>query len=185
MGWTKGKPRTRQTIVERAPTRKAPRMRMAADWNESTYDAASDSTDRLHIPVDVLKTLEQEDGVVLQWVTTSVRGQPEPQLRARFEKGLWRPVYADDFGGLFDGQFVPKGHTGEIEVDGLTLMARPANYSKKATERENRKAQDAVRIKEQSWRGGELGITGADHPSALASNRINRSMERIEIPRDE
>lgn len=183
MAWPKGKPRTRQTAPTRDPIRK-PRMRMAADWDQNEY-SSDDSVDRLHIPESVLKTLEQEDGVRLQWVTTSVRGQPEPQLRARFEKGLWRPVYADDFGGIFDGKFTPKGASGEIEVDGLTLMARPVEFSKKADAREHRKAVDAVRIKEQAWRGGDLGVSGADHPSALASNRVNRTVERIEIPRDE
>lgn len=178
-------PRVRATDVAREPIRKSPRMKMAKDWEDDTYDEALDAYDRLHIPQDIIKQIEQEDDVTLQWVTTSVRGQPEPQIRARFEKSGWRPVFPEDFGGIFDGHFTMKGTTSEIEVEGLTLMARPKEYSRKAEARDKRRAAEQVLIKEQSWRAGQMEAMGADHPSALGFNKINRSVERIEIPQDE
>lgn len=186
MAWPKGTPRTRSANVEREPIRKSPRMRMAKDWEAETYNAETESFDRLHIPLDVIKQIEAEDGVTLQWVTTAVRGQPEPQMRARFEKTGWRAIYPEDFGGVFDGHFTPRGSQKEIEVDGLTLMARPKAYSEAAEKRDLRRAHEQVRIKEQSWKtGGGMGVAGADHPSAVNFNHITKTTEPMAIPKDE
>lgn len=187
MAWPKGQPRTaRTTTTAREPIRKTPRMRMAKDWQEETFNPEMESFDRLHIPDHVVKQIESEDGVSLQWVTTAVRGQPEPQMRARFEKTGWRPVFPEDFGGVFDGHFTPRGSQREIEVDGLTLMARPKEYSEQASRRDHRRALEQVRIKEQAWRSGQgMGVAGADHPSAQGFNHITKTTEAIQIPQDE
>jgi len=123
-------------------------------------------------------------GFALKWVTESVWGQPFPQVRARSEKGGWVPVHQEDFDGAYRGRFMPHDFNGKIKVDGLVLMARPQTWSDKA-ERVNRsRAEQRVQIKEAQLRMGDLGgvTLAADHPSAVRSNIIERSVDTIAVP---
>jgi hypothetical protein len=46
-------------------------------------------------------------------------------------------------------------------------------------------AREQVAIKEAALRYGDLPIAlDARHPSAVNSNRINKSFERVEVPED-
>lgn len=157
------------------------KMKAKPNWNEEDIDGmGEESPDRLAINPAIVP-----EGISLQWVTDSVYGQPVPQHRARFEKRGWTPVHQEDFDGVFDGMFMPKGAEGEIKVDGMALMARPAEMTRKAVMADRRKARDVIRIKEQALRGGDIGASlDSQHPSALSTNRINRTMERIHIPED-
>lgn len=181
MAWPKGRPRTRKTEVGAAPLRKPMRWTMAAGARWEGADINEEvSEDRLSVPKEMIP-----EGMTLQWVTDSVFGQPMPQRRAQFERRGWTPVHPQDFDGRFDGKFTPLGATNEINVDGLVLMARPAEFTEKARKRDRMKATEQVRIKEQSLRGGDLPVTlDAGHPSAVRSNMINRTMERVHIPND-
>jgi hypothetical protein len=166
--------------VGKVPSR--PKMKAKPNWVDLSGDEnSSESPDRLHIDRSLIP-----DGMDLQWVTISVFGQAVPQRRADFEKGGWTPVHQEDFDGQFNGMFMPKDADGEIVVDGLVLMARPLELSKKAKLRDRRRANETIQIKEAALRGGELsGVTlDGRHPTAVNSNRINKSIERISIPED-
>jgi hypothetical protein len=139
--------------------------------------------DRLRIPRS-----EFPDDFDLQWVTDSIFGQPQPNHRSRFERRGWEPVHGDDFDNKFEGRFCPYGHKGEIGVDGMVLMARPMAWSNRARQEDRQRASEAVMIKEKQLRGGEIdGVKmdgGAQHPSALGVNRIRRSYERLQVPKE-
>ncbi len=155
-------------------------MAAGARWEGAEVDEEV-SEDRLFIPQEMIP-----EGISLQWVTDSVMGQPQPQRRAQFERRGWTPVHPTDFNARFDGKFTPLGDNKEINVDGLVLMARPKEFTDKARRADRARAIEQVRIKEQALRGGDLPVTlDAGHPSAVNSNRINRTMERISIPDDE
>lgn len=155
------------------------KMRAKPNW-EDIDPTESDTPDKLHIPPHMCPP-----GMALQWVTESVLGQPFPQHRAGFEKKGWTPVHQEDFDGQLDGMFMPKGADGEIKMTGLTLMARPKELNDRAKKAERRAAQEQVQIKEQSLRGGDVGTSlDSQHPSAINTNRINKSIERIAIPED-
>lgn len=175
----RGRPR-KNPIIEREPIKAKPaKMRAAPNW-ENLDQVASETPDRLHIDPSLIP-----DGYSLMWAADSIRGQPAPEYRRSFEKGGWTPVYQDDFDGQFNGRFMLKGQDGEINLDGMVLMARPKQLTDAAERREKRKAFEQVAIKEQALTGGELPVTlDAGHKSALATNKINRSYERIEIPED-
>jgi hypothetical protein len=132
---------------------------------------------------------EFPDGFDLQFITKSIYGQEQPSHTAGFYRRGWEPVWAQDFDARFDGRWTPPGHTGPIEIDGMILVARDARWSKKAKEDDMHKAQGALAVKEAQLRGGNIeGVgmdDGAKHPSALASNRIKKSYERLQVPRDE
>jgi hypothetical protein len=175
-------PRAKNPAVEREVKReKSPSLKMRAKPNWEDVDPTSVETpDRLHINPNLIPP-----GMSAQWVTDSIYGRPEPQRRATFEKTGWTPVHQEDFDGQFDGMFMPKGADGEIKVDGMVLMMRPAEMSAKAKRKEQRAARDQVSIKEQSLKGGDVNVTlDGTHPSAVGFNKINKSVERIAIPED-
>lgn len=140
-------------------------------------DIPEDDGDRLKVPAHMIP-----DGMEYQWVTHSVFGQAFTQFRGRFEMRGWEPVPAS----RHDGVFMPKGHKGEIEVDGLVLMERPKILSDRARDADRKRAYDQVRAKEQQLRGGNLaGVTlDSQHPEAVARNKIQKSYERINIPKE-
>ena len=135
------------------------------------YDA---SQDRLHIPREMIPA-----GTDLQWVAVEVLGQPNPQERVRFEQNGWRAVTPDMFDGRFDGRFMPKGHKGEIVVEGLCLMERPMELTMEARAEERAAAQLAVGIQERKLTSGQLdGVTlDTQHSTARANTRLTRTVE--------
>lgn len=165
--------------ADAAPINAASKMKAKPNW-EDMSDVES-GPDRLKIPDEVLAKLERDYGMSVQFVTDSVYGKPEPQFRTQFEKGGWTPIHGGDFDGLLDGLFTPKGHDGEINMEGLVLMARPVEITRNAQKAEERRGREPVRIMEQQIYGKDLrGVSGADHPTVR--NSINKSRERISIP---
>ena len=173
-----GRPR-KNPMPEAKPEPKQFKMRAKPNWEN--FDATAEETpDRLKINPELIP-----EGMAAQWVTDSVYGQGVPQHRADFERKGWTPVHQDDFDGQFDGMFMPKGATGEINVEGLVLMMRPKEFTDKAKRSDQRKAREQVMIKEQALRGGDVGVTlDSRHPSALNTNRITKTVERIQVPED-
>lgn len=164
-------------VEPKSPGKIQHRMRAKPNWE--TFDATSEeSPDKLRIDRSLIP-----EGMDLQWVTSEVFGQPDPQHRADFERKGWTPVHQDDFNGQFNGMFMAKDAPGEITVHGLVLMARPMEFTLEARKQDRRKALEQVLIKEQSLRSGDVPVSlDPRHPSAISSNRINKSIERIEIP---
>jgi hypothetical protein len=172
---------TRRSTRETAPpTAERPRHRLRP-LEEMPPEVEGN---RLHIDKS-----EYPDGFDLQFVTRSIYGQEQPSHTAEFYRRGWEPVCGGDFDGKFDGRWTPPGHTGPIEIDGMILVARDARWSRKAKEDDMRKAHMALAVKEQQLRGGQIeGVGmdgGAQHPSALASNKIRKSYERLQVPKDE
>ena len=176
-----GRPRKNPApkIAEKAAPKSHPKMKAAPNW--ATVDPTEDdSPDRLRIDPSLIP-----DGMSLQWVTSEVFGQPDHQHRAEFERKGWTPVHQEDFDGRFDGMFMRKGDPAEINMRGLVLMARPLEMTLKARERDRRAAREQVAIKEAALRYGDLPVSlDARHPSAINTNRISKSYERITIPED-
>lgn len=176
-----GRPR-KNPSVEREAVRepvssKQYKMRAAPNW-ETVDPNSTDSPDRLRINPDLIPS-----GMSAMWVTDTVLGQGVPQHRSEFERKGWTPVHQDDFEGQFNGMFMPKGADGEINVEGLVLMMRPKEMTAKAEKADKRKAYEQVAIKEQALTGGDMPISlDPRHRSATDTNRIRRSVERIEIP---
>lgn len=177
-----GRPRKHplpETKVEPKDEPKGLKMRAKPNWE--TLDYAEETPDRLHIPRELFP-----EGMDLQWITHTVLGQDFSRFRGHAEQRGWTVVHNDDFDGRFDGRFMKKGSKEEINVDGLVLMARPLELSLRAKREDYKRAREQVNIKEQALRGGDLPSVTLDtqHESALRSNRINKTIERITIPTD-
>lgn len=77
------------------------------DWHDYSDE------DRLHVPKEIIESLKA-DGLVLQWVTTSVLGKEDLHRFSIFQRGGWEPV--------------PEGFRGiaTTRVEGVQLMVRAA-----------------------------------------------------------
>jgi hypothetical protein len=197
-GWPAGKPRGQRMQVKPMPehiTAAADRamampraknllatMKSRPNWEgEDFVGVGLDGVDRLKIPKDVIESLHR-DGVALQWVTKSVRGQEMPQELSKMTRGGWTPVHQSDFDGLLDGMFLSKGIDDVITVDDCMLVARPVEIHQKARMAERREASRPLQIAEEQLGHGIPGVTGSNHPTATRGNTIKKSMERVEIP---
>jgi hypothetical protein len=117
-----------------------PRPKATSRLPEDFTYTIDEDEDRLKVPPEMIP-----DGMSYQWITDSIFGQSQPQRRARFERKGWMPVPSE----RHDGIWMPKGYRGEINVDGLVLMERPAEYTNMAVKNDKKKAREQVWIKEQ------------------------------------
>lgn len=149
-------------------------LRGAEDYPMEEMEGTAYHIDRRDFP----------DGFDLQWVAVEVWQQPQPSMRAAFERKGWVPVVTGDFDGRFDGRFVPAAQQGEINLNGLVLCARPMAWSQKAKAIATRNAQSQVNIKVNQLRRGELdNVTLApNHKSAVAFNHVTVENERVMVP---
>jgi len=155
-------------------------MKARQNWDDIVPEDFDENPDRQRVPAELIP-----EGMDLRWVTDAVLGQPFAAHRSQAEKAGWTPVHPEDFDGRFDGMWTPRGSQGEIRVEGQCLMARPLNLSLQARRRDRRAALEQVAIKEQALTGGDINTSlDSRHESALRSNRINKSVERIQIPED-
>jgi len=178
-------PKQKSAGIEREPQRevqqkagKSIKMRAKPNWEQIDPNAV-DTADRLAVPAHLIP-----EGMSLQWVTSRVYGQEMARHRADFERRGWTPVHGEDFDGQLDGMFMPKGADGEIEIDGLVLMARPKQITEAATKNDTIRARQQVLKKEAEMRGGDVQGISLDttHPTALRVNKVGRSVERIDVP---
>ncbi len=192
-GWPKGKPRMKKTTgspgeplaarsASAAASSMLSKMKSRPNWEDENFVGVGvDGVDRLRIPPEMVRALAR-DGVALQWITKSVRGQEMPQEQSKFTRGGWTPVHQSDFDGVLDGMFLPKGSDDVIVVDDCMLVARPIQIHNKARQAEHREANRPLQIAEEQIGHGIQNVTGSTHPSATRGNIINKTVERIEIP---
>jgi hypothetical protein len=156
----------------REPVREAPRQRLRKNIAQQSPT---------HIPREMIP-----EGVDLQWVIDSIHGQPEIQGRLTFEANGWQPVTGQMWGGLFDGMFMPKGHTGEINVLGQVLMERPMELTIEARQEELGAAVSARRGVESKLRGGQIDGVKFDtqHSTARKVTNVGYDSERMQVPRE-
>jgi hypothetical protein len=159
---------------------KRPRFqRVAANYDEIDPSTLN-ITDRMHIDAS-----EIPDDEVFIWASLSTAGRPEDQNMQNRAQAGWEPVCAGDLEGRFDRRWDRKKPGESITHEGTCmLLHRPKFLHEKAKARELREARMRLAVKEQQFRGGDIPGIGLDasHPSAVNSNRITKSYERIEIP---
>lgn len=164
----------------------ANRPALREDAPEKKKRLRKNATQRSMLDIDpsILAKLGDMD-IDLQWVTDSVLGQAAPQARMAFEINGWEPVTPDMWGGLFDGMFTKKGHAGEINFEGLVLMWRPMELTGEAKAEDRQARTNALTAQQNMIKGGQIpGFSAGfepDHPTAVARNVFNRSLE---IPRE-
>lgn len=173
----RGRP-PKSATIEREPKRSMFKMQPDAGMLDPTDD---NTPDRLRIPPEDIP-----EGVVFQWVRLSIMGQPDDRnVQFKLRNG-WVPVCRGDCEGRFDYRFDTRKEGEQITMDGtLGLMYRSIDLHKKAQARELREARERVALKERALRGGDLPVSlDASHPSAVNTNRISKSYERIDIPKE-
>ncbi len=166
----KNKPKV--TKIEEEVVLKVKKVPVKIDYDRQA--ALEEESDMLHIPPEIIP-----EGMRYNWKTLSVLGMQQARRFGRYEATGWSPVPASRHPGLF----TPKGYEGQIEYDGLVLMEKPEELCRQTEAREFMKARSQVQAKEAQLKGGDLGTSlDSRHKSALASNKISKSYERINIP---
>lgn len=142
-----------------------------------------DTPNVLYIPREVYP-----DGIEFMWGTRSIRGQDTPQIRSGYFKDGWREVHDEDFQGSRFWEYSrnrwARDDSGYICYEACILLGQREEITFKAEAKRVRMAKEQLLIREQSITGGGMNATGAEHPSALAHNKIQRTVERIEIPKE-
>ena len=138
------------------------------------------STDRLYIPREMIP-----EGVDLQWVAVEIKGEPAVQNRMNYEINGWQAVNMQmpPF-DRFDGMFMPKGWTGEINVGGLVLFERPIELTMEARGEEHRAANQAVGIQERQIRSGLIDGVNSDLLKPKDTRLTREMLPGQPIPRD-
>jgi len=174
----RGRPKGAKT--KRQPVHQDPRIRddgrLLITRNGKTYEYLSDDEpDRLKVPKD-----EIPHGMVYLWVMVSVLGQDWMQWRNRRMRTGWQPVPAE----RHDGLFMPKGHKGEINVDGLVLCEKPVEFVERDRIRDKRNAAEQVWVRERAMMSGEAVDVGFDTTSEKGrkGNRVGKTYEKIAVP---
>jgi hypothetical protein len=166
-----------EAVIARDPKR--PMFQVTTDY-ENIDPTSLNIADKMHIPPE-----EIPEDVVFVWASLSTNGRPEDQnIQAKGRAG-WCPVMIGDCDGRFDQRWDRKKSGEQVTYEGnCGLMWRPKVLHEKAKARELKEARLRLAIKEQQFRGGDIPGIGLDagHPSAVGSNRINKSYERIDIP---
>jgi len=174
--------------MTRTSVRTAPVRATAPQTKKVRLRKNASARSMLDLPADVMDKLHA-DGIDVQWVTDSVLGKEEPGVRQNFEINAWEPVTPDMWGGLFDGMYTKKGHTGEINYQGLVLMWRPMELTLEAQAEERAARNAQLEAQMNMIKGGNIpGFSPGfepDHPVAVARNVLTRSVKApMEIPND-
>lgn len=178
-----GRPR-KNPVMDREEKREpisGANLRGTPNWAD--IDPGTEATiDKFKVPQEFLEKWKDYD---FQWITDTCAGQPDPHRRRQFEQTGWTPVHQESFDGDLRGLYMKKTSDEEINLGGMVLVTRPKQMSAKARTRDLRAAREQVAIKEQALRGGDIPVTlDSRHPSAVNTNRISKTMERIAVPED-
>lgn len=141
----------------------------------------------LDIDADIVNMIRTQYDSDLQWVTDSILGQPAQQKRMSYEQNGWEAVTPDMFGGVFDGMYTRKGHTGEIEYEGLILMYRPMELTQEAQAEEAAARIGAMEAQRSMVLNGNIPGLGngmeSMHPTAANKQTFSRTVRApMDIP---
>lgn len=82
----------------------------------------------------------EPDGWTYAWKRTSVFGQPDTRNITEMQRRGWSFVPAD----RHDGYWMPTGHKGNIEIDGLALMEIPTVVHEDMRKQDRKDANNAI-----------------------------------------
>lgn len=162
-----GRPRLNPSPVETPeasePIVAAPRQRMRK---------GGQAKDKFAVP-DPLKL----EGTSYEWKTATVMGKPFHDHMIEMREQGWLPV--DD--RRMREHFMPPGHVGAIERDGLVLMERPQELTDEARREDHANARLAVYTKEQQLHEAGPGQFERSNKGAPMGS-VHRSIERGAMP---
>ncbi|HEY6258212.1 MAG TPA: hypothetical protein VIY51_20715 [Xanthobacteraceae bacterium] len=180
-------PRGRRAAKQAAEPAAQAKPKARPDWASKFFPdddfeyQSPEMVNELHVDRAIIDDLARE-GLVLQWNTSEVYGRPEVRMMGQAQAAGWVAVQRGDLGGKLDHLLPADSAEGDnILVGGLQLMCRPLAIHEKARARDRRASAEPIEASRQMLVEG-VDVPGGGHPSATRQNRINRTVERIEIP---
>ena len=156
-------PRSKWTLSERAK-----HAAEDTEWRDRTSDNLFALPEEAHAYL-------RDNNLVAQWCTVSVLGQEQRRHFAGLQANGWTPVHANEMPGV-----------SETLIEGTTqLCVRSKTIHDRALKAQREAALGPIRNREQAVIEGIPGVKGSDHVTARNYNRIRKSVERLDIPRDD
>jgi hypothetical protein len=120
------------------------------------------------------------DGWTYEWKRESLLGKEDPAYNVQIRRAGWDPVPRSRH-----PEMMPKDWVGETIVrHGMILCERPTEINEAVKALEKRRAKDQVQQKEAQIKGAPPGTFERDNKgNSLA--KINKTVERMPVPRDE
>jgi hypothetical protein len=135
------------------------------EWRERSFDNRFELSEEA---TDFLRSNQLD----VQWLTKSVYGQEQTARLSKFLQNGWTIVEPDTIPGVT-----------AVEIEGSVLAVRPMAISEKARQVEKATAKAVWDMQQQYFVEG-VPVSGGSHPTAIRSNRLNRTYERIEVPKE-
>lgn len=172
--------RARQTEARQTEVRDEVRLKPGEgkrrDGTIIRRQSVTDDGGKYNVPQHIIET-HRAEGFDLEWKRTKVYGEEQRQYIAQTARGGWEPVQAERWPGIF----LPDGHAGAIEIDGLMLMERPLELSLEARQEDHNDARDAANRSRRDIGIKEMASGFEDHrTSGNAKVRAN-SFARSEM----
>lgn len=157
----------------REPARSGGVIVMGRDGEELTRRRTAVG-DKYHIDLS-----EVPHGWTYQWNAVTVFGKEVESDLLMHENG-WRAVPSS----RFPGRWTPRGHDGQIVVDGLRLEERPASLTQEAKQEDTARAKALIRDRTDALRMTQKQLPGADVARARNNaGRMNMSIDPgLDIP---
>jgi len=156
-------PRAKWTLSERAKA-----AEKEIDWRDRSGD------DLLALPEEAHQWL-RDHHLVAQWIATKCLGQELARHIAQMHMNGWTPVQPGEIPGVH-----------EVEIDGTTrLHVRSKTIHDRALKAQKDAALQPMENRRQMLIEGVPNVTGGDHSTARNYNKIRKTVERLEIPRDD
>jgi len=170
----RGRPAGSRNKPKRANAQREPvhqPMHDNADDLESFDPELYTPSDPMRFPPDVIRTLENDFGHVLQWVTTEVGGKAYPDFVNHRRRQGFQEVRRGSFQGLLRPYVSSGDANGVVTVEGAMLMTIPIQFWRKIKAKMKAAADEAKARHEQAHRTEGVNVPGGDHESALAHNK--------------
>ena len=185
MPWPKGRPRKKISPATPAKPAKPVKERAGNNWDDEKSKSFLDkvrsqdgsgwrdrSQDTLFSLSEETMGWLQQNSLDAQWCTREVYGEKQDRHFGNLMVNGWTPVEENSVPGV-----------GVTEIGGSVLCVRPMHISDKARQAERDKSQAVLDLRRQYLTEGVPLQSGAGrHPSAIASNKLNRSLERVDVP---
>jgi hypothetical protein len=127
-------------------------------WRKS-----QDSVDKYAIPHGA-----EPDGWKYEWKRKSIFGKEDVQHQVNLNRNGWTDVPAS----RHDGVWMPAGHPGSIEIDGLVLMEIPIELHREARAEDKREADRAVGNARRSAGMPASSVADPSHPEARKATYV-------------
>lgn len=131
---------------------------------------AGEGVDQYTIPQGM-----EPDGWKYEWKRSQIWNRPDTQHQVNVRRNGWTDVPAS----RHDGVWMPAGHPGNIEINGLILMEIPLALWQEATNEDKRRASEQVMQSRRSAGMKATDLADPTHPSLKGARFVRQELTPV------